>query len=154
LLQDAGAILTYSLHECFAACMALSMQPPAKGNRVALVSNGAGPMVNALDLFPQKNLVLAPLSNATKKTMRDHFSFFYIVHNPVDVTGSATSDDYDFVLQQLMNDDGVDIIMPFFVFQNTPLDETIIEKMKKYSDLQKKPIICCCTEGKYSQHMK
>ncbi|MBP8986375.1 MAG: acetate--CoA ligase family protein [Spirochaetes bacterium] len=154
LLQDAGAILTDSLHECFAACMALSMQPPAKGNRVALVSNGAGPMVNALDLFPQKNLVLAPLSNATKKTMRDHFSFFYIVHNPVDVTGSATSDDYDFVLQQLMNDDGVDIIMPFFVFQNTPLDETIIEKMKKYSDLQKKPIICCCTEGKYSQHMK
>ena len=70
------------------------------------------------------------------------------------MTGSATSDDYDFVLQQLMNDDGVDIIMPFFVFQNTPLDEAIIEKMKRHSDLQKKPIICCCTEGKYSQHMK
>lgn len=154
LLTDAGAILTDSLHDCFSACMALSMQPPAKGNRTALVSNGAGPMVNALDIFPQKNLSLAVLSDTTKQTMRSHFSFFYIVDNPVDITGSATSKDYDFALEQLINDDGVDIIMPFFVFQNTPLDEAIIDVMRKHSKTQRKPLICCCTNGVYSDVMK
>jgi len=154
ILSDNGVILTDSLHECHAACVGLALQPPAKGNNVALVSNGAGPMVNALDLFPQKNLELATLSNKTIETMRNHFSFFYIVNNPVDLTGSATSDDYDFVLTSLLHDDGVDIIMPFFVFQNTPLDEAIIEKMVKHSNQKKKPIICCCTNGSYSDTMK
>jgi 3-hydroxypropionyl-CoA synthetase (ADP-forming) len=154
ILSDNGVILTDSLHGCHAACIALAMQPPAKGNNVALVSNGAGPMVNALDLFPHNELVLATLDNETIQTMRNHFSFYYIVNNPVDITGSATSDDYDFVLTSLLQDDGVDIIMPFFVFQNTPLDEAIIEKMEKHSNQKKKPIICCCTNGSYSDTLK
>lgn len=154
ILQDCGVILTDSLHECFSASLALSLQPAAKGNRVALVSNGAGPMVNALDLFGAKGLTLATLSEVSMQSMRDHFSFFYIVSNPVDITGSATSSDYDYVMKQLLHDDGVDIIMPFFVFQNTPLDEAIVEKMSTHNVLRKKPIICCCTEGAYSARMK
>lgn len=154
ILQDSGVILADSMHECFAASQALSLQPAARGGRVALVSNGAGPVVNALDLFGKKDLALATLSEASFKSMRDHFSFFYIVSNPVDITGSATSDDYDYVMTQLLNDDGVDIIMPFFVFQNTPLDEAIVEKMAAHNALRKKPIICCCTEGAYSAKMK
>lgn len=76
ILTDNGVISKDSLHECHAACMALAMQPSAKRNKVALVSNGAGPMVNALDLSPQNELVLATLSNETIQTMRNHFSFF------------------------------------------------------------------------------
>lgn len=154
ILEDAGILLTDSMHECFAASVTLSMQPAAKGNRVAMVSNGAGPMVNALDLFSKKGLELASLCEESIQSMKEHFSFFYIVNNPVDITGSATSDDYDYVMTQLMNDDGVDIIMPFFVFQNTPLDEAIIEKMAKHNTVKKKPVICCCTEGAYSYAMK
>ncbi len=154
ILKDSGVILTDSLHECHAATLSLSLQPAAKGNRVALVSNGAGPMVNALDLFGKKGLALATLGEASIKSMRDHFSFFYIVNNPVDITGSATSDDYDYVVKHLMEDDAVDIIMPFFVFQNTPLDEDVVEKMATHNALRKKPIICCCTEGAYSAKMK
>ncbi len=154
ILEDSGVILTDSLHECFATCVTLSMQQPAKGNRVAMVSNGAGPMVNALDLFDKKGLQLASLSEKSIQSMRNHFSFFFIVNNPVDITGSATSDDYDYVMTQLMDDDGVDIIMPFFVFQNTPLDEAIIEKMAKHNNARKKPVICCCTEGAYSYTMR
>ncbi len=152
-LTQAGAILTDSFHECFAACEALSLQPPARGNRVALLSNGAGPMVNALDLFPGKGLELAVLSDASKNSMRERFSFFYIVDNPVDVTGSASSVDYEYVIERLMEDDGVDIIMPFLVFQNTPLDEAIAGRLGTLNEGRKKPIICCATDGDYSGKM-
>lgn len=152
-LTQAGAILTDSFHECFAACEALSLQPPARGNRAALLSNGAGPMVNALDLFPGKGLELAALSDVAKNSMRERFSFFYIVDNPVDVTGSASSLDYEYVIERLMEDDGVDIIMPFLVFQNTPLDEAIVDRLKALNGRKQKPIVCCATDGAYSEKM-
>ncbi len=151
--EQAGVVLADSFHELYAGCEALSLQPPAAGSRVALLSNGAGPMVNAIDLFPQKGLELVKLSRDTVKKMRDHFSFFYLVENPVDVTGSATSADYEYVIDTLFNDKNVDIIMPFFVFQNTPLDEQIVEKLERLNKMRKKPIVCCAAGGPYTDKM-
>ncbi len=153
VLEQHGVILTDSFHECLAGCEVLSMQPPAKGNRVALLSNGAGPMVNALDHFELKGLSLAELSPESTERMSSAFSYFYIVNNPVDVTGSASASDYELVIETLLSDDNVDIIMPFFVFQNTPLDESIIERMDALNKKHLKPIICCASEGEYSSKM-
>jgi 3-hydroxypropionyl-CoA synthetase (ADP-forming) len=153
-LDQAGAVLTDSFHECFAACESLSMQPAAAGFRVALVSNGAGPMVNAIDLFPERGLRLVELCRASVKKMRDRFSLFYLVENPIDVTGSATAADYEFVVKTLVEDRSVDIIMPFFVFQNTPLDESIVERLEAISALRMKPIVCCAVGGTYPEIMK
>lgn len=151
--EQGGVVLTDSFHELYAACAALALQPPARGNRVALVSNGAGPMVNAIDLFPSKNLELTKLNRESFNAMRDKFSFFYIVENPVDVTGSATGADYEFVIETLIADDNVDIIMPFFVFQNAPLDESIVERLAAINFKKLKPIVCCSTGGAYSEKM-
>ncbi len=153
VFRQAGIITTNSFYECYASCEALAMQPEATGNRVALLSNGAGPMVNALDHFSEKGLALASLSEDSKKQMREHFSFFYIVDNPVDVTGSASAGDYEYVIARLLDDDNVDIIMVFFVFQNTPLDETIVEKMSLLNRKRKKPILCCAAGGPYTEKM-
>ena len=130
MLKQAGIIAVDSFHERYAACKALALQPAAPGPRAAMLSNGAGPMVNALDLFPSKGLELVKLRRSSVKSMRDHFSFFYLVENPVDVTGSASAEDYEFVIRTLLADDRVDIIMPFFVFQDTPLDEGIVERLE------------------------
>ncbi len=152
-LEQGGVILTENFHELYAACVTLALQPAAKGNRAALVSNGAGPMVNAIDLFPSKGLELVTLSRESFILMRDKFSFFYIVENPVDVTGSATGADYEFVIETLIADENVDIIMPFFVFQNAPLDESIVERLAEINARKLKPIVCCSTGGTYSDKM-
>ena len=153
VLEQAGVITVDSFHELYAACKALAMQPPASGPRAAMLSNGAGPMVNALDLFPHKGLELVRLSRPTVGKMRDHFSFFYLVENPVDVTGSASAADYEFVIRSLMDDDRVDLIMPFFVFQDTPLDESIIERMAELVRESEKPIVSCAAGGPYTAEM-
>jgi 3-hydroxypropionyl-CoA synthetase (ADP-forming) len=118
-----------------------------------MLSNGAGPMVNALDLFPQKGLELVRLKRESVKKMKEKFSFFYIVENPVDVTGSASAEDYEFVIRTLMDDDGVDIIMPFFVFQDTPLDESIVERLEAINREARKPILGCAAGGTYTVKM-
>ncbi len=153
-IDAAGAVLTDSFHECFAACESLALQPPARGNRAALVSNGAGPMVNAIDQFPDRGIELVKLSRASVERMRRRFSFFYLVENPVDVTGSATAADYQFVIETLAGDDRVDIIMPFFVFQNSPLDESIVDILASLSSARAKPIVCCAAGGPYTELMR
>jgi 3-hydroxypropionyl-CoA synthetase (ADP-forming) len=153
VFRQAGIITTDSFYECYAGCQALAMQPKARGNRVALLSNGAGPMVNALDHFTEKGLALASLTGGSKSDMKDHFSFFYIVDNPVDVTGSASAEDYEYVIERLLDDGNVDIIMVFFVFQNTPLDESIVERMARLNEKKKKPILCCAAGGPYTEKM-
>ena len=110
-------------------------------------------MVNAIDIFPSKGLELVKLDRGSFSRMREKFSFFYIVENPVDVTGSATGADYEFVIETLMADENVDIIMPFFVFQNAPLDESIVERLAALSAKNLKPIVCCSTGGSYSEKM-
>ena len=153
VLKQAGIIATDSFHEMFAACQALALQPRAAGPRAAMLSNGAGPMVNALDLFPGKGLELVKLSRQSVRGMRDHFSFFYLVENPVDVTGSASAEDYEFVIRTLIEDVRVDIIMPFFVFQDTPLDESIVERMEALNRESSKPIVGCAAGGPYTRRM-
>ncbi|HOX27661.1 MAG TPA: acetate--CoA ligase family protein, partial [bacterium] len=153
LLKQAGIVAVDSFHELYAASKALALQPPAAGPRAAMLSNGAGPMVNALDLFPAKGLELVRLERSSVSLMRDHFSFFYIVENPVDVTGSASAADYEFVIRALMDDDNVDIIMPFFVFQDTPLDESIVERMEALNRESRKPILGCAAGGPYTARM-
>ncbi|HNU91710.1 MAG TPA: acetate--CoA ligase family protein [Spirochaetota bacterium] len=153
VMRQHGVVLADSFHELYASCEALALQPPARGNRAAMLSNGAGPMVNALDHFPGKGLELVRLGRNSVKAMRDHFSFFYLVENPVDVTGSATAADYEYVVKTLMDDDAVDIIMPFFVFQDTPLDESIVERLAALGGFRAKPIVCCAAGGDYTLRM-
>jgi len=109
-------------------------------------------MVNALDLFPVRGLELVTLEGESVTKMRDHFSFFYLVENPVDVTGSASAEDYEFVIRTLLADEKVDIIMPFFVFQDTPLDESIVERMELLAGSDK-PLLGCAIGGDYSRRM-
>ena len=52
-----------------------------------------------------------------------------MVQNPVDVTGSATSADYEAGIEALLQDPNIDIVMPWFVFQDTPLEEAIVQKL-------------------------
>ena len=47
--------------------------------------------------------------------------------NPADVGGGATAEDYRFVIQQFMDEPNIDIAMPWFVFQDDPLEETIVD---------------------------
>ncbi len=63
--------------------------------------------------------------------LRAAYPPYYVVQNPIDVTGSATSDDYEKGIAALIADPSVDIVMPWFVFQNSPLDEGIVEVMEQ-----------------------
>ena len=151
--KQAGIISVDSYQELVAVTKALSWQPAAGGNRSGLCSNGAGPMIGAIDHFERLNLKLAKVSKQSLKSMKDHFPPTYVVGagNPVDVTGGASAEDYKFVIETFVNDKGIDIIMPWFVFQDDPLDEVIVDYLAEFSAAAKKPILVGGNGGPYTQ---
>ncbi|QLH09310.1 3-hydroxypropionate--CoA ligase [Candidatus Nitrosotenuis sp. DW1] len=151
--KQAGIISVDSYQELAAVTKALAWQPAAKGNRAAMCSNGAGPMIGGIDHFERLGLELAKVTPKTLQEMKAHFPPTYVIGkgNPADVTGGANAEDYRYTIQKFMEDPNVDIVMPWFVFQDDPLEETIIQHLAEFSKQKKKPLLVGGNGGPYTQ---
>lgn len=148
-----GIISVDSYDELTASLKALSWQPVPEGNRVAMVTNGAGPIIAAIDQFERLGLQVAILSEESMKSFKSHYPATYVIGNPCDVTGSANADDYRFAIQTFMDDPNVDIVMPWFVFQDDPLEEKIVDILAEFNKQGKKPILVGALGGPFTQKM-
>lgn len=149
--EQTGIISVDSYEELTSALKALTWQPVPKGNRIAMVTNGAGPIIAAIDNFERLNLELAQLSDQTTKSFKEHYPATYVIGNPCDVTGSASADDYRFAIQAFLDDPNVDIVMPWFVFQDDPLEEKIVDILGDLQKKKKKPILVGAMGGPFTE---
>ncbi|MBI5859855.1 MAG: acetate--CoA ligase family protein [Nitrosarchaeum sp.] len=153
--KQAGIISVDSYQELVGVLKALTWQPPAKGNHVAMTSNGAGPMIGGIDQLERYGLTIGKLSPELLKKMKERFPPTVPIHNgnPADVGGGANADDYKFVIQQFLDEKNIDIAMPWFVFQDDPLEETIVEHLAELSNKKQKPILAGGNGGPYTEKM-
>jgi len=153
--KQAGIISVDSYQELVGVLKALAWQPPAKGNRVAMTSNGAGPMIGGIDQLERLGLTIGKLSPPLLKKMKERFPPTVPIHNgnPADVGGGANADDYRFVIQQFLDEKNIDIAMPWFVFQDDPLEETIVDYLSELSQKKQKPILAGGNGGPYTEKM-
>ncbi|MDH3395152.1 MAG: acetate--CoA ligase family protein [Nitrosopumilus sp.] len=153
--KQAGIISVDSYQELVGVLKALAWQPPAMGNHVAMTSNGAGPMIGGIDQLERFGLTIGKLSPKILKKIKDRFPPTVPIHNgnPADVGGGATADDYRFVIQQFLDEKNIDIAMPWFVFQDDPLEETIVDYLADLSKTKKKPILAGGNGGPYTEKM-
>jgi len=149
--EQTGIISVDSYEELTSALKALTWQPVPKGNRIAMVTNGAGPIIAAIDNFERLNLELAQLNDQTIKSFKEHYPATYVIGNPCDVTGSASADDYRFAIQAFLDDPNVDIVMPWFVFQDDPLEEKIVDILGDLQKQKKKPILVGAMGGPFTE---
>jgi 3-hydroxypropionyl-CoA synthetase (ADP-forming) len=151
--EQTGIISLDSYEELTSALKALTWQPVPMGNKIAMVTNGAGPIIAAIDNFERLNLELAQLSDQTIKSFKEHYPATYVIGNPCDVTGSATADDYRFAIQSFLDDPNVDIVMPWFVFQDDPLEEKIVDILADFQKQKKKPILVGAMGGPFTEEI-
>ena len=149
--DQVGIISVDSYEELTGSLKALTWQPVPSGNRVAMVTNGAGPIIAAIDQFDRLGLQLAELTEETKQKLKDHYPPTYVIGNPCDVTGSANTSDYSFAIQAFLDDPNVDIVMPWFVFQDDPLEENIVDVLGSFQKLMKKPILVGAMGGPFTK---
>src|ERR687885_35300 len=149
--SQSGIISVDSYDELTASLKAFAWQPIPNGNRVSMITNGAGPIIGAIDHFETLELQIADITDHTKNTLKEYYPPTYVVGNPCDVTGSASAEDYRFAIQAFMDDPNVDIIMPWFVFQDDPLEETIVDVLGNFQKMRKKPILVGTMGGPFTE---
>jgi len=151
--RQAGMIAADNLEDFFDKVKALNMQPLPVGAGIAMVTNGAGPCVMAADQIEQAELHLAALSSSTKSKLTANLPLYCLVsQTTIDLTGSATSKDYNTALTALVADPNVGVLMPFFVFQDTPLEEDIVTILGQIAKSGKSMIVCA-SGGPYTREM-
>jgi len=108
--KKAGIIRVSDVEELMDAGIALSKQPPMRGENVAVVSNVGGPAILAADAIVRNNLKLANLSPRTKRTIEKLYRGVDAT-NPIDMIADARAERYRKVLELVLSDKNVDGVL-------------------------------------------
>jgi acetate---CoA ligase (ADP-forming) len=92
--QQAGAIQATDLSDLFDCTLALSLQPPMKGENLLIITNGGGVGVLATDSAEKEGVPLKFAPEKVQEELKKHMPSFGSAKNPVDLTGMAGNDWY------------------------------------------------------------
>jgi acetyltransferase len=109
--RRAGLLRVLDLDELFAAAETLGQVKPFPGKRLAILTNGGGVGVLAVDRLMDLGGVLAGLSPETKKRLDAALPPIWSGANPVDIAGDADAARYGVALEQLLADPANDAIL-------------------------------------------
>ncbi|MHA1277298.1 MAG: acetate--CoA ligase family protein [Candidatus Helarchaeota archaeon] len=138
-----GVYRATSMNELFYCAKALGYQPPAKGDRVAILTNAGGPGVMAADDVFTQGLTLATLEKRTLDALNADLPAAWSRRNPVDILGDALADRYELALNLLVNDKNNDAIIimlcPTAMVEPLQTAKIVVDIMKE----SEKPCACC-----------
>ena len=106
--QRAGILRVYELGEMFDAVETLAHARAIGEGRLAIVTNGGGPGVLAIDSFVAQGGRLATLAPETLATLDAALPKTWSHGNPVDIIGDAPGARYREALERVLADPGVD----------------------------------------------
>ena len=114
-LRRAGMLRVNTILALFDAVETLAraqaLTTPIGGNRLAIMTNGGGPGVMAVDTLSLRRGQLAGLSAATLQQLDAALPDTWSHGNPVDIIGDAPASRYVATLQALIDDTGNDAIL-------------------------------------------
>ena len=153
LFLESGVMREETWQEFLDTSLALGMCPPLRGDNVVMITNGGGAGLLACDHFERLGMPLKELkeiSQNLRSAIRKYMPSFGSPLNPVDISGTATSEMYGGALRTAYRDENVDGIVisvcPTAVTDVEAITDTVIEIHKQYKTLGK-PFIMECQGG-------
>jgi acetyltransferase len=109
--RRAGLLRVFDLDELFAAAETLARRSSLSGPRLAILTNGGGVGVLAVDRLMDLGGELAAISPDTMKKLDAALPAIWSHANPADIAGDAGADRYAVALESLLDDPANDAIM-------------------------------------------
>ena len=153
-IKQAGGIRCRDVVELFDMARALAGQPPARGNRIGIVTNGGGLGILLTDACVENGLTVPKLSKTTYKKIDKILPDLIKPNNPVDIVGDAGFYRYEAATRALLEDSNIDGVIVASVHGGyaRPQEFTgAILKMireRKLHEEYKKPILGTWVGGK------
>jgi len=111
VFRRAGMLRVFDTSEMFDAVETLAHAPKLEGERLAILTNGGGPGVLAVDALVLGGGKLAALSEKTLAALDKVLPSTWSRSDPVDIIGDANGERYARALRVLMEDEGVDDVL-------------------------------------------
>lgn len=153
-LFDKAGVIRATTWECFLdISMAVGMMPPLKNDHVVMITNGGGSGLLACDHFERCGMPLHELKHISEnlpEELKEDMPDFGSRLNPVDISGTATSEMYAGAFEAALTDEQVGgllvSICPTAVTDVAGTVESLIEIYERHSELNK-PFIMECQGG-------
>ncbi len=150
IMRQCGALRAESIAEAFDWCKFLGRVPMPKDTKTAIITNGGGIGVMAADACEKYGVPLYDNQEDLKKTFEPATPSFGSTKNPVDITGGATSKEYNEALEAALNNPNIDSVISLYcetaVFDYENLAPMIEENYNKYREAGK-PLLFCIFGG-------
>ncbi len=144
VFERAGIIRCNSIRQQFDYAQAFANQPLPRGSRVIIITNAGGAGIMAADAVEQQMLSFAKLSEETTAKLTAKLPAMANLNNPIDILGDALADRYEFALETILDDDGVDVVLvlltPQAMTEPAATAEAIVRIMSKKPA---KPVLAC-----------
>lgn len=110
-IRRTGMLRVNNMHELFAAVETLTHSIPLRGERLAIVTNGGGPAVMAVDTLFERGGKLAAIEPELMETLDKALPASWSRSNPIDIVGDADSQRYIVTLKTLFDSKNIDAIL-------------------------------------------
>ncbi|ABV36687.1 GCN5-related N-acetyltransferase [Shewanella sediminis HAW-EB3] len=134
--RRAGMLRVNDLIELFAAVETLAHSSPLLGERLAIVTNGGGPAVLALDQLMLGGGKSASLNSNTLNLLDELLPSTWSGQNPIDIGGDADAKRYTKAVEIMMDSDDADAILvlhsPSALGDSVEIANALVEMVAKH----------------------
>jgi acyl-CoA synthetase (NDP forming) len=148
VFKQLGIIRARNMENFFDVAKAFSLQPPAKGNNIAIITDAGGPGIMASDECESLGLNVKAFSNDTIQKFKDlikngKIPSFASYSNPVDLTGNVTSEMFKLSTEILLEDHEINGIIVLGLHHLPYLTEDYTDMIAEQAKGYEKPIVAC-----------
>ncbi len=146
--NQTGVLRARDFEDFFDMGKALAFQPPATGKNVAIITDAGGPGIMAVDECVSLGLNVKKFSDETLEKFEElkregKIPRFATNLNPVDLTGSVTSEMFDQGTRILFEDPEIDGIIVLGLHHLPALDEDFVDRVAELRKNFSKPVVAC-----------
>lgn len=135
-IRRTGMLRVLNSHELFAAVETLTHSVPLRGERLAIITNGGGPAIMAVDTLLDRGGKLAKLDEYTVTKLDKLLPTSWSRGNPIDMVGDSGSQRYVDTLNSLMDSDCADAILimhsPSAIAHSEATAQAIVDAVKAH----------------------
>ncbi len=153
--KKSGIVEVDNLEEFIDACKVLSMQKPARGNKILVLTNGGGFGVSVSDMCGSMDLNVVNTPSEIKELLSKYFPEYFILNNPIDLTGSSCDEDFGIVLETaFVDNDYFDAAIVIPLMPPQTMTERVVDIISQSAEKSGKPVVVCTISGEYTKKAK
>ncbi|MDE1311712.1 bifunctional acetate--CoA ligase family protein/GNAT family N-acetyltransferase [Vibrio aestuarianus] len=135
-IKRTGMLRVNNTHELFAAVETLTHSVPLRGERLAIITNGGGPAIMAVDTLLERGGKLAELEEHIFEKLNQCLPDSWSHSNPIDMVGDADHTRYVNTLNALLDSDEADAILimhsPSAIAQSEQTAQAVVDAIRSH----------------------